>query len=219
MRLQEYQLRKIIRETLLLEITPGQIDPGSGGDGTDWATGGAEMDYSAGYAPVPIGEMLTTAAGVWNITGGKFTVKIPGIAGAENYAWSDAAIDIFMLVAGGGIAAGVLKAAKLSDIGAKATRAAHGLYIAVSNKVGHAAAKKLVQKGMTDSAEYAITTPVKKALKQIADSGENIKLELTKQEFEQALVMAKNQGIELMTSDSDIEDLSKKANQAFGITV
>jgi hypothetical protein len=213
MRLQEQQLRKIIRETLLLEIPGFIIDPGQGGDGGE---------FSELFGGLPLGDWLASLGELWNRSAGKFIVKIPGLPGAENYEWSDAALDILLLAAGGGLVGVTLKAVNLTSKGAKAATAAKGLYHAVSNRVGNEAARKLVQVGMKSVGKSAITAPVgeaAKALKQYAESGEAIHLKISDEQFKQAIETAKNQGIQLVTTDSELEDLSLKANQAFGITV
>jgi len=233
------ELRKIIRETLLLEYP---FD-GSANDfqdaveiGTSQMAAGmhgateAERDAAQKFMDLHIGtgewigsvvDFLKKVGGGWNKSFGGLIIKIPGLPGAENYDWSDAMLDAFLLVAGGGIASGAMAlVGKAGIAGMKAQLAVGALYYGASAKAGGAVAKQALQMSLKSIGQAPTNSAVKGFITAIKDTSEgNIPVEITKQEFKEAVRIVKEKGQPITNDSSEIDALAAAANEKFGISV
>ena len=236
-KLRESQLRKIIRESLLLERPFSGIPLADFNDavidnaakiaaGADPNATAEEVESAKAFMnqlgdSSGVVELLSSLGEKWNNSALGFVIKVPGLAGAENYEWSDFAIDAFLLVAGGAIAGNALKGVALAGSrGAAAARAARGIYATASRKVGPGVMRKAVQQGMKALGATPTDAIVKSTLTAMRDAAkEDIVIEMTPQEFEEAMDLMKAEGKPVLQSDTELAKLADEANQAFGIDV
>lgn len=231
------ELRKIIRESLMIER------PFSGIPLTDFndavidnaamIAGGADPNASSEEVESAkafmnqLGEsegvinFLVDLAEKWNNSPAGWVIKVPGMPGAENYDWSDAALDAFLLVAGGGIAGGLLGlVGKAGARGAAVEVAAKGIYNSISARVGQPLAKKAVQQGLKSIASTPTDTAIKKFVNAAKEAAsDNIEIKLTAEQFKEAMELLKAEGKQALASDTEIAKLAADANETFGIEV
>lgn len=230
------ELRKIIRESLMLErpfggdvtdffdaVETSTAELAAGGRGAtpeeqESAQAFMDLHVAGGDAVV---DLLTQLGEKWNNSPFKFIIKIPGLAGAEDYEWSDFAIDAFILVAGGGIAGAALKGVGLAGSGgAAAARAARGIYAAASRRVGPGVMRKAVQQGLKAVGAAPTDAIVKETLLAIRDSAEDdIVIEVSPEEFKEAMNLIKAEGGPVLQDETELAQLAAKANETFGIDV
>lgn len=237
-RIKKRELRKLIRESILINerlftgdpaqdfmnsVEIGAAEMSAGGhDATEEekASAKAFMDQHISGGNEFI-EFLSAVGENWNNSPASIIIKIPGLAGAENYDWSDFAIDAFLLVAGGAIAGQGLKLLpKLGFAGAATAHGAKAIYILASEKVGEGLMRKAVQQGLKSVGAMPTDAAIKKVATAIKDSSaEDLVLTISGPQFKAVADMARAQGESLSTSDDEIERLAAIANEKFGIEV
>ena len=234
--LTEQELRRVIRESLVLErvfsgipiddfnsaVIDGAAKIASGADknATEKEKKSAEafMElHSAGGEGFI--EFMTEIGEAWNNSPARFVIKIPGLAGAEGYEWSDFALDAFLMVAGGAIAGKAFKAlGAAGSVGASAQRGLRAIYISASRQVGPGVMRKAVQGGLqavaanpTDSAIKGIVNAVKDAVT------EDVILEITPEQLEEVKKLAEKEGEKLIFDEEQLMALAAEANEKFGM--
>ena len=155
-------------------------------------------------------ELFKSAAESWNQSPFGIIIKVPGLAGAEDYSWTEFALDAFLLVAGGAIASKAFSFAAAGSLGAKAAKGAlaqKAVYHELSNRVGNKVAKKALQMSLKSGAAQPTDAIIKNSVLGLKEAiGGDIEVSLTPEEFKEAVSMVNAAG-ESITEDPGTESM------------
>ena len=205
----DQELRLFIREHLLQEIMPDIID--------DPVSATRQAKYTATHGEVIalLVDVFIDIAEEWNQSPLSFIIKVPGLAGAEDYDWTEFALDAFLLVAGGAVARGALGlVARTGKRGKDFERGVRAVYAHLSRKVGPGKARQAVQLGLKSVGAQPTDTVIKKSVMLARDYGRSLKdlnprdkieLELTPEEFRDAIKIV-DDADEKLIKDQDFEN-------------